>query len=142
MVYCDSCARILDEDVQFCPHCNSEDANWQEKPAAPDYKPPAVFRGEVFDRLREINQHIEENPNPNTYKTNKQEEKPAASLYIIIIMMSACLSIVGLIMGIVYASKKNKNYRDLGVVAIVISSIFLLFGVVSVIGIVLMVSYM
>ena len=131
MLYCVKCARILDEDVQFCPLCNEEDPNWQgiQKSESIDI-PAKVFKGEVFDKLREINQHIEENPKTEPAKSYVQEEKPSAGLYIAMILLSACLSFVGVIVGIVYISNRNKHYKTLGVVTLIISTVFLLSGII------------
>ena len=131
MIYCDSCARILDDDVQFCPHCNEEDLNWQETQNWENDTLPLnnPFRGEVFDRLREINKHIAKNPRPEP-KQPIYEEKPGPLLYVVMIMLATCFSLIGLILGIVYATKRNKNYQALGIVTIVISVIFLMFNLV------------
>ena len=129
MLYCVKCARILDEDLQFCPICNEEDPNWQSPPEPIDI-PAKAFKGEVFDKLREINQHIEENPKPEPVKTYFQEEKPSAGLYVAMILLSTCLSCVGLIVGIVYLFNKNKHYQTLGIVTLIISAVFFLSGII------------
>jgi len=136
MLYCDSCSRILDEDVRFCPLCNREDPDWQEY-KEPEYVPHGVFRGEAFDRLRKINQHLDENP-PEPARLSSPEEKPSDGLYVMLILMSVCLSIVGLIIGIVYASKKNKHFQSMGIVAIVVSSVFLVFGLIFIASLIIM----
>ena len=131
MLYCVKCARILDEDVQFCPLCNEEDPNWQDsqEPEPVDI-PTRVFKGEVFDKLRDINRHIEENPKPEPVKSYVQEEKPGAGLYVAMIMLSICLSFVGLIVGVVYLFNKNKHYQTLGIVTLIISVVFFLSGII------------
>ena len=134
MIYCDKCARILDEDVQFCPICNDEDPNWQDMQKEPDTVDiqSRVFRGEAFDKLREINQHLEENPyqEQEPVKRPVYEDKPSAGLYIAMILLSTCLSFVGLIVGIVYATNRNKHYQALGIMILIISVVFLLSGVI------------
>ena len=135
MIYCDSCARILDDDVQFCPHCNEEDVNWQ-KESEPIYENPA-FKGEVFDKLREINKHVARNPRPEP-KQPIYEEKPSPVLYFAMIFLATCFSIFGLIFGIVYAAKRNKNYQALGIVTIIISAVFLMFNLVLFGGLIIM----
>ena len=147
MVYCDKCARILDEDVQFCPICNEEDPNWQEAQAsqswpAPTDIPARAFRGEVFDKLREINQHIEENPRPAPAHQPVYEDKPSGGLYAAMILLAVCLSFVGLIMGIVYLTKPNKHYKHLGIVTLLISAVFMLSGLIFSLAIVLFANMM
>ena len=143
MIYCGSCARILDTDVQFCPHCNEEDPNWQVPQDVPEYQEPdfipnRVFRGEAFDRLREINQHIEDNPRVEPKKPDPPEDKPSTGLYIAMIMLATCLSFVGLIMGIIYVTNKNKNYHPLGVATLLTSIFFLIFGILFFLAIILL----
>lgn len=133
MLYCVKCARILDEDVQFCPICNEEDPDWQdiwEPEFAFTEIPAKAYRGEVFDKLREINRHIEENPKPEPIKSYIPEEKPSAGLYVAMIILSTCLSFVGLIVGIVYLFNKNKHYQTLGIVTLIISAVFFLSGII------------
>ena len=131
MLYCVKCALILDEDVQFCPICNEEDPHWQglQEPEPADI-PAKAFKGEVFDKLREINRHIEENPQPEPVKTHVHEDKPGIGLYIAMIMLSTCLSFVGLIVGIVYMFNQNKHYRTLGIVTLIISTVFFLSAII------------
>ena len=147
MIYCEICARILDEDVQFCPICNEEDPDWNhQSPNVSDNEPVRAFRGEVFDRLREINQNIEKKLEPGSNQSSQSDqsnqpnqsdqpglsdlpkEEPGVGLYLLMITLSVCLSFVGLVMGIVYLTKKNENYRTLGVITVAVSVIFLLFG--------------
>jgi len=131
VLYCVNCARILDEDVQFCPICNEEDTEWQDiQEAALEDIPAKAFKGEVFDKLRDINQHIEENPTPEPVKSYTREDKPSIGLYIAMIMLSACLSFVGLIVGIVYLFNKNKHYQTLGIVTLIISAVFFLSSII------------
>ena len=133
MIYCDGCARILDEDVQFCPHCNEEDHGWQPGSIVHEQQNRqrpvvnTVYRGEVFDRLREINKEIAKNPRPEP-KPPVYDEKPGPILYMVFLTLASCFSIVGLILGIVYMRKRNKNYQALGIVTLVVSAVFLTFG--------------
>lgn len=133
MIYCNGCSRILDEDLQFCPHCNDEDENWQDllmpQPQEPIVINPA-FRGEAFDRLREINQHIEDNQIYEPEKMAQKEDQPGPFLYVLMIGLSICLSFVAVIAGIIILLKKNKNYHALGVITLVVSTIFLFFAVI------------
>ena len=137
MVYCDKCAKILDEDVQFCPICKEEDPYWMGSPTElfdTLDNTAKQFKGETFDKLREINQQIEDRPpviveNPPPWQeTQELEDRPSAALYAFAIMLASCLSFAGLIMGIIYASRKNRHYRTLGIVTIVISLLFMLFS--------------
>ena len=139
MIYCDDCARMLDEDVQFCPHCDKEDIHWQN---TRDWEedilmPGNAFRGEVFDKLREINKHIARNPRPDP-EPPVYEEKPGPLLYFFMIMLATCFSLIGLVAGVVFAVKRNKNYQVLGIVTIVISVIFLMFNLVLAVAFFLM----
>lgn len=141
MIYCESCAKILDEDVKICPHCDNEDPNWDssqwEKAPEPVMASSRGFHGEVYDKLRDINQRIEERPEPPVIEPHKQEDKPGVGLYIALIFLAVCLSFVGVIVGIVFAMKENRDYKALGIMTAVISGIFLLFGFVGVLSFVL-----
>ena len=130
MMYCSACAKMLDEDLRFCPDCNEEDPFWVEADDSPPQVSQGAFRGEVFDKLREINQHIEENPHPPPRPDAERvyEERPGTGLYAALIMLAVCLPVVGLIMGFVYFSKTNKNFQPVGIIAIVVSIVFLLVG--------------
>lgn len=48
MVYCKKCARLLEEDVRFCPYCNEEDETF-------------VPEDETLERLRQIDEQIAQN---------------------------------------------------------------------------------
>ena len=141
MLYCNNCAKLLDEDVQFCPICNEEDPSWQEPDTANnEFVQQGAFKGEAFDKLREINQHIEENPIPDIPKIAEAEEKPGAGAYIALISLSVCFSIGGLILGIMYATRQNKHFQALGIVTIVISLVFLLLGLMLSIALMFMIN--
>ena len=143
MIYCNSCARILDEDVQFCPLCNEEDPNWQEKEPVPDIAGRA-FKGDAFDKLRQINQQIEERGEPEPEPAKPFEpppDTPGVGLYVAMIILSMCFSFVGVIMGIVYLVNRNKNYQLLGILTLVISTVFLVSAIIFFIAILFTVSY-
>ena len=138
MIYCAKCTKMLEDDVQFCPICNEEDPFWvkgQNSQQATETKTineaPVLgaFRGEAFDKLREINRHIEENPqappNPDNKRNYEENDAPGFGLYIALLGLSVCLSFVGLLVGISFANKRNKHYRALGIVTITISAVFL-----------------
>lgn len=134
MFYCDVCTKMMDEDVQFCPHCNNEDKFWTGDQniitdAPEKLKTDHMFRGEVYDRLREINKHISKNPRPEP-RAPYYEEKPGAFLYIFFIMVASCFSLIGLIIGIAYIMKRNQNYKTLGVVTFTVSLMFIFFYIV------------
>lgn len=91
---------------------------------------PHAFRGETFDRLRAINQHIEDNPKwKQEEKRVIYEERPSPLMYAFMLMIAVGLSFVGVIMGIIYINKRNKNYQVLGYITLAISIIFLVIGV-------------
>lgn|GEM_PF-2182557 len=139
MIYCDKCSKILEKDVQFCPICNEEDIFWLSSPEEPVAVSQGKFRGEAFDRLREINLHIEEkSQNPEPRKQQIIEEKPSALLYAMIIFLSVFFSIGGLVLGVVYANSRNRHFRSMGFVAIVVSLIFMIFTVVFFFALLLM----
>ena len=132
MIYCSNCARILDEDVQFCPQCNAEDPDWKDKEPEQEYISRRFFRGETFDKLREINQHIESSPKvkDESRKYYPKDGQPSLGMYIGLILLAVCLSFVGIIVGIVYSMHRNKDYRALGVFILTLSLIFTLFGTI------------
>ena len=148
MIYCEDCARILDTDVQHCPYCNLEDENWDNERFIQDhdFSPAPIFKGEVFDKLREINQHIEQQYESNTAEAESlqntpgppPEESPGIGLYILMISLASCFSIAGLIAGIIMITKKGKQYQSLGIMTIVISLIFMIIGMVFVASFVLL----
>ena len=148
MIYCNKCARILDEDVQFCPICNEEDPDWQagqentplpqswiqdQDPTGQNNTSGHAVNNEVIDRLREINKHVEENiadPPENTQNQHEAHQtQPSVGLYTVMIMVAVCFSCVGLIMGIVFITNKNKNYQYMGYVILAVSITFMIFGV-------------
>ncbi|MCL2420999.1 MAG: hypothetical protein FWD03_04005 [Defluviitaleaceae bacterium] len=93
---------------------------------------------DTLDKLREINQHIADNPKPEIVDAViEEEDKPSGGLYIAMILLASCLSCVGLIMGIVYLTKPNKNYRQLGIVTLVISLVILISGFLFIFAMVL-----
>ena len=47
MIFCTNCTRLLDEDVRFCPHCNTEDTEFNQDEEQ-----------DVFQRLGRINNHL------------------------------------------------------------------------------------
>lgn len=127
MLYCNNCAKALDEDLQFCPDCGEEDPFW----TAPVI-PQGQFRGEVFDRLREINKRIDENSDAGSEdepvtQTPMPETYPGAGSYIALLSLAVCFWPGGLILGILYATRKNPHFRSLGIVTIVLTvSVFVI----------------
>lgn len=148
MLYCNKCARILEEDLQFCPICNEEDPDWQ---ARQDFTEPDLisqdfisqdlidhdvsnqaFKGEVFDRLREINKHVEERAadkqEQDDFYMYQNKDQPSVGLYAALILISICFSFIGLIVGIVFMTNKNKSYRTMGLVTLAVSVTFMVIG--------------
>ncbi|MCL1998589.1 MAG: hypothetical protein FWG65_07475 [Turicibacter sp.] len=124
MIYCDSCMRMLDKEEQFCPFCETEDVSWQ----SPDdnfVNVSNAFRGDVFDKLQEINQHIEDNQDTPT-AVLPDEPIPSPGHYIGLVMLATCFSIAGIVVGMIYLNHANKNFRVLGTVILTISTIFIL----------------
>ena len=131
MIYCDGCTRILDEDVQFCPYCNKEDTEWQiNTEPEPVYKPAHVFRGSSFDKLREINRQIEDNPPVPEKKPELPKESPGAGLYIGMVIVATCCSPASIVIGLVLLAQRNENYRALGIWSVGLGIVITLITVV------------
>jgi len=121
---------MLNEDLRFCPHCNNEDVNWQE-PDIVIRDPGRVFEPGIYERLLELNQHIEDNPAPEqSPPRHRYNESPSSGLFIFMVLLSIFFSIAGLIAGIVYITKNSKDYQFMGMVMLVISVIFIVFGTI------------
>ena len=143
MIYCDNCTRILDQDMQICPFCDEKDTNWRDPQKPEVYKPSTSYvNSEVFERLREINRHIEEKTESQNFESAeafKPEDKPSKSEYIFMIILAASFSLVGFIIGIVYITKKNKNYQSLGALTLLISMLSSVFWIVVTFGLFFMI---
>ena len=95
---------------------------------------------EEFERLRRINEQIKESAasqpisiiedqieEPAEASEEIPEEKPSNGLYVGMMMLSIFVGLAGLIVGIIYVTKKNKHYQTLGIIMMVISVVCLLY---------------
>lgn len=146
MLYCVKCTLMLDEEARFCPECNEEDPNWQEQEIPNIVISSHAFEPGVFEKLRQVNQHIEAQveaqaeAQTDEYDSDSEgfpgalpippEDKPGNGLFVMMMLLSTCLSIVGLVMGIIYIMDENRHYQFMGTLMLVISGIFMVFGTI------------
>ena len=150
---------MLEKDVQFCPHCNEEDLAWQpeyqsplEQPAEQPLQPPEQplstpsltqpFPPSVLEKLQQINQHLEDNESPDQDKVPEKvppEERPGSGLFVLMILLSVCLSCIGFVMGIYYIMSRHKEYQFMGIVMALVSGFFMIFG--TIIGFAMLISF-
>nr|AGS53427.1 hypothetical protein [uncultured bacterium contig00025] len=145
---------MLDEDMRFCPYCNSEDPDWDES-------------GNIFGKLAQVNDLVGErkepsnggaasrpeqypilpqpaNPiyiQPSPVRDAAEDNRPSGGLYAGMILLSVFLSFPGIIVGIVYATKKNRHYQTLGIIMLIIGVFGLLLSGTACLGLLLFLSY-
>ena len=84
---------------------------------------------DVLEKLRQINQHIEESPYHNQpIEKAPPMERPNSIFFVLMILLSIFFGFIGLVVGIFYMISTNKEYQFMGIVMTIIGSFFTLLG--------------